>query len=139
MPASHWLIRACRNPHQDKETDYDYGISINNEPATLKYGGNAGDFTTQQTYGTESEDSFEDFYNEVEDKADYADDNDKIIERNVDDNDYRLPEARRNIPNANFKSDFFNTMNIQEMVFSIPSHFRKYLDEPPEWINQEYW
>lgn len=99
---------------------------------------NTGDFTTRPTYGTKSGESFEDFYNEVDDQADYAEDN--IIERNVDvDDDYGVPEARKNIPNSNFKSDFFKTMNIQEMVFSIPSHFRKHLEEPPEWINKEYW
>ena len=138
--ASHWLLRVHRNPHQDEEPDFDYSISLYNEPATPKYGVNTEDFTTLSTYGTESGgDSFEDFYNEVEDQADYAEENDNIIERNVNDDDNGVPEARRNIPNANFKSDFFKTMNIQEMVFSIPSHFRKYLEEPPEWINKEYW
>ena len=132
-------LQRNHNPHQDAESDFDYSISINNEPATLKYEGNTKDFTTHSTYVTESEDSFEDFYNEVEDQVDYAEDNDNIIERNVDDDNYGVQEARRNIPNANFKSDFFKSMNIQEMVFSIPSHFRKYLDEPPEWINKDYW
>ena len=31
------------------------------------------------------------------------------------------------IPNSNFESDFFRSMNIQEMVFSIPQQFREYL------------
>ena len=43
------------------------------------------------------------------------------------------------IPNSNFESDFFRSMNIQEMVFSIPQQFREYLEEPPEWINKDYW
>ena len=41
--------------------------------------------------------------------------------------------------NSGFKSDFFNSMNIQNLVFSIPDQFREYLHEPPEWINKDYW
>ena len=41
--------------------------------------------------------------------------------------------------NSGFKSDFFNSMNIQSLVFSIPDRFREYLHEPPEWINKDYW
>ena len=40
--------------------------------------------------------------------------------------------------NSGFKSDFFNSMNIQNLVFSIPGQFRDHL-EPPEWINKDYW
>ena len=57
----------------------------------------------------------------------------------MDEADYGVPEVRSSIPNAKFKSEFFKTMNIEEMVFSIPSHFRKYLEEPPAWINKDYW
>ena len=41
--------------------------------------------------------------------------------------------------NSGFQSDFFNSMNIQNLVFSIPDQFREYLQEPPEWINKDYW
>ena len=41
--------------------------------------------------------------------------------------------------NSGFKSDFFNSTNIQSLVFSIPDQFREYLHEPPEWINKDYW
>ena len=75
----------------------------------------------------------------------YSDDafDNEGIDNNVDKADvadYSLtPQLKSSLPNSDFKSDFFHEMNIQEMVFSIPSHFRKYLQEPPEWINKDYW
>ena len=53
--------------------------------------------------------------------------------------DEPIAKLKPSPPNSEFKSDFFNSMNIQNLVFSIPDQFREYLHEPPEWINKDYW
>ena len=53
--------------------------------------------------------------------------------------DEPAPQPKSPSPNSGFKTDFFNSMNIENLVFSIPDQFREYLQEPPEWINKDYW
>ena len=133
--------------HQDRDTTYDNAINVNNDQATYNYDENQSYFTTHSTFTTRG---LEDISNDVTyDQADDSYFNNKQYEyvdhiddkADVDDDVYDIsPKLKTdNIPNSNFKSDFFNNMNIQEMVFSIPGHFRKYLEEPPSWINKDYW
>ena len=133
--------------HQDRDTNYDNAINVNNDQATYNYDENQNYFTTHPTFTTRG---LEDIYNEVtHDEVDdsfIVNDNQEYVDHiddkaDVHEGDYDIsPKLKtNNIPNSNFKSDFFNNMNIQEMVFSIPGHFRKYLEEPPSWINKDYW
>merc|ERR1719481_119252 len=52
-----------------------------------------------------------------------------LIEDNSD------TQYKSELPNTNFRSDFFNSENIENVVFSIPAQFRAFLQEPPDWIN----
>ena len=47
------------------------------------------------------------------------------------------PQYKSELPN--FRSEFFNSENIENVVFSIPAQFRAFLQEPPDWINKDYW
>ena len=135
--------------HQDRDSNHDDNtINVNSDQATYNYDENQHYYTTHSTFTSAG---LEGISNEVtyDDEMDNTlfDDNQAYVDQ-IDDKadvvaneDYKInPKLKtNNIPNSNFKSDFFNTMNIQEMVFSIPGHFRKYLEEPPSWINKDYW
>merc|ERR1711874_953531 len=49
------------------------------------------------------------------------------------------PQYKSELQNSNFQSEFFSSENIQNVVFSIPAQFRSFLQEPPDWINKDYW
>ena len=86
---------------------------------------------------TESVTEFEgdQFYIENIDR-DKADQEEELSFNYIED---EAPQLKSSSPNSGFKSDFFNSMNIENLVFSIPDQFREYLQEPPEWINKDYW
>ena len=133
-----------RDPaHQQlaRHPDHNNAAGVNSDGATFSNGNeeNRKYFTTQPTFVKES---FDDISDEVEDNHAFREYSDYT---NLDKSETAEPEhqlaaeLRSNLPNSDFKSDFFTRMNIEQMVFSIPGHFRKYLEEPPEWINKDYW
>ena len=136
----HTMTTMIPSTDPDRVHDSQNVVTVNNDQATLFYEENKNYFTTQSPA---VQDVFEEISNEINDY--YSDDafDNEGIDNNVDKADvadYSLtPQLKSSLPNSDFKSDFFHEMNIQEMVFSIPSHFRKYLQEPPEWINKDYW
>jgi len=80
---------------------------------------------TASIYSTEEHDEL--IRNTAEEDIDYTSDN------NIN------PEFRSDLPDSDFKTDFFHSENIQDLVFSIPAQFRTFLQEPPDWINKDYW
>jgi len=136
----HTMTTIIPSTDSDQVPDTFNGVTVNNDQATYIYEENKNYFTTESPA---VQDVFDGISNEINDYySDEVFDNEGIddSEDKADVADYDLtPQLKSSIPNSDFKSDFFHDMNIQEVVFSIPSHFRKYLQEPPEWINKDYW
>ena len=74
----------------------------------------------------------------IEENGEPLRDDEKADEDYKNDNHIN-PQFKTDLPDSNFKTDFFHSENIQNLVFSIPEQFRTFLQEPPTWINKDYW
>ena len=145
-PVLHMVMTTLRPGHYwdspDSSDTTQHGIIAGDDQADYFDQENNNYFTT---HSTPVKENFEEIGNELHDYYSGEEfDNDGIDNRHdihqTDVEDYSItPQLKTVMPDSNFRSDFFTNMNIQEMVFTIPDHFRKYLQEPPEWINKDYW